>query len=391
MQWQEELRQLAEIESPESGAITFYFQPQVPQNLSHREETILVKDLVEQAIHRHSRNGNSDGNRVRLRSDLQRILEIAEHLHGNHSRAKAIFSCSEKDLWREFDIPEIAGNTQLHVNSRFHLKPIADAVLAAKRCSVALVDRERARILDLFMDEVTEREQIADEIGRNVRSDGFNGYEAGHVERHVGNGVMRHVKRVTERLLEIRTEGQMDSLIIGCRPEMWPEIEPHLHAYLKQCFIGRITLDPALASVREVQEHAARLLDENRLSEQQARIREVIGEAQRNGRGSLGLRHVLTSLERGEVQTLLIGNTFAARAVECTHCGHLDTRLVEKCAICAHQTREQDDIGDALIGFALRSGANILHVDDGQFAKAGNIGALLRFRADQNTPEKLAG
>jgi hypothetical protein len=387
MQWQEELRQLAEIESPDSGAITFYFQPQVPQNLSHREEAILAKDLVEQAIQRHGRNGNH----VLLRSDLQRILEIAERLHGNHSRAKAIFACAEKEVWREFDIPEIAGNTQLHVNSRFRLKPMADAVLTARRCTIALVDREKARILDLFMDEVTEREQIADEIARNVRSDGYNGYEAGHVERHVGNGVMRHVKRIAERLLEIRTEGQMDCLIIGCRPEMWPEIEPHLHAYLKKCLVGRMALDPAVAALREVQERAASLLDEDRLNEQHARIREVIGEAQRNGRGSLGLRHVLTSLERGEVQTLLIGNTFAARAVECTHCGHLDTRLVEKCAICAHQTRQLDDIGDALIGFALRGGVNILHVDDEEFAKAGNIGALLRFRADQNTPEKLAG
>lgn len=387
MQWQEELRQLAEIESPDSGAITFYFQPQVPQNLSHREEAILVKDLVDQAIQRHGRNGNH----VLLRNDLQRILEIAERLHGNHSRAKAIFACAEKEVWREFDIPEIAGNTQLHVNSRFRLKPIAGAVLTAKRCTLALVDREKARILDLFMDEVTEREQIAHESARNVRSDGFKGYEAGHVERHVDNGVMRHVKRIAERLLEMRTEGQMDCLIIGCRPEMWPEIEPHLHAYLKKCLVGRMTLDPAVAALREVQDHATRLLHEERLNEQQARIREVIGEAQRNGRGSLGLRRVLTSLERGEVQTLLIGNTFAARAAECKHCGHLDTRLVAKCSICAHQTRELDDIGDALIGFTLRSGVNILHVEDDEFAKVGNIGALLRFRADQNTPEKLAG
>src|SRR5438874_2357171 len=134
MQWQEELRQLAEIESPDSGAITFYFKPQIPQNLSHREEAILAKDLVENAIQRYGRN------------------------------------------------------------------------------------------------------------------ESFNGYEAGHVERHVGNGVMRYVKRIAERLLEIRTEGQMDCLVIGCRQEMWPEIEPHLHPYLKKCLIGRMTLDPAVAS-----------------------------------------------------------------------------------------------------------------------------------------------
>src|SRR4051812_36079348 len=117
MQWQEELRQLADVESTESGAITFYFQPQVPQNLSHRGEAILAKDLIEEAMHRQSRNGNH----VRVRSDLQRIQEIAEQLHGNHSRAKAIFACPDKDFWREFDLPEMAGETQLHVNTRFRL------------------------------------------------------------------------------------------------------------------------------------------------------------------------------------------------------------------------------------------------------------------------------
>src|SRR4030088_1454478 len=139
MQWHEELRQLAEVESTESGAITFYFQPQVPQNLSHREEAILVKDLVENAIHRHQRNGHLS----RLRADLQRIQEIAEQLHGNHSRAKAIFACPEKEIWREFDLPEMAGDTQLHVNTRFRLKPLAEAVLKAQRCTIALIDRER--------------------------------------------------------------------------------------------------------------------------------------------------------------------------------------------------------------------------------------------------------
>jgi peptide subunit release factor 1 (eRF1) len=385
-QWHEELRQLAEIESSDSGAITFYYQPQTPQDSSHREDSIVVKDLVREAIRRQLRNGNNQ----KISADLQRIQETAEHLHGNHSRAKAIFACSEKNVWREFDLPEISGATQLHVNSRFHLKPMAEAVLKAQHCLVSIIDREKARVFDLYMDEISEREQISGDVGRNVRSDGFNGYEAGHVERHVDNDVLRHVKRVAERLMAIQSEAQMDCMIIGCRPEMWPEIEPHLHAYLKKRLIGRFTVDPEANSPHHIQAQAKSLIDEQQLNEQQARIREVTGEAQRNGRGSLGLRRVLTSLERGEVQTLLIGDKFAARAVECIHCGHLDTRLVEKCAICDHATRELDDIGDALIGIALRSGVEILHVDDEEFVKTGNIGALLRFRADQNTPEKLA-
>jgi hypothetical protein len=42
----EEIRRLAQIESPSGCAISFYFQPQAPHDQSHREEVILVKDLV---------------------------------------------------------------------------------------------------------------------------------------------------------------------------------------------------------------------------------------------------------------------------------------------------------------------------------------------------------
>jgi peptide subunit release factor 1 (eRF1) len=117
-----------------------------------------------------------------------------------------------------------------------------------------------------------------------------------------------------------------------------------------------------------------------------------MGEAQRNGRGSLGLRRVITSLERGEVQTIVIGENFSARAVECKHCGHFDTRMVAACAICGRETRELEDVADALVGHALRRRAEIIYVsEDPEFESRGNIGALLRFRADRNTPETLAG
>ncbi|MCU1287409.1 MAG: hypothetical protein JWO13_3759 [Acidobacteriales bacterium] len=384
--WHEELRHLAEVESPDSSAVTFYFQPETPQNASHREEAILVKDMVRDAIRKEERNGN----RKTLRADLERIQEIGEMLHGNHSRAKAIFACADKKIWREFDLPALDGGTRIHVNSRFWLKPMAVAVLEVKHCLIALVDSEKARILDYYMGELTERERFEDDISRKVRSDGFGGLEAGHVERHVENDVMRHVKRVADRLFEIQSEKKIDCLMIGCRQEFWPDIEPHLHPYLKKSLVGRFNVDPGLATPQEIQEMASTLLAEIQLNEQQARVREVIGEAQRNGRGSLGLRHVITSLERGEMQTLLLGQNFSARVVQCTHCGHMDTRIVEKCAVCEHDTRHVDDVADALIGIALRMGVQVLHVDDEEFANAGNIGALLRFRADQNTAEKLA-
>jgi len=103
------------------------------------------------------------------------------------------------------------------------------------------------------------------------------------------------------------------------------------------------------------------------------------------------LRHVLNALERQEVQTLLIGRDFKAEAVECNNCRHLDTRMVKSCAVCGQETRELSDVSDSLVDLALRNGADIQFVDnEPELEKTGRLGALLRFRADQNTAEKVA-
>ena len=46
----DELRELANFQSPQSCALTFYYQPSTPQNRSHRDEFILVKDMLRSAL-----------------------------------------------------------------------------------------------------------------------------------------------------------------------------------------------------------------------------------------------------------------------------------------------------------------------------------------------------
>ena len=42
----DDIRELANFHSPEACAVTFYYQPATPLNKSHREDAILLKDLV---------------------------------------------------------------------------------------------------------------------------------------------------------------------------------------------------------------------------------------------------------------------------------------------------------------------------------------------------------
>jgi hypothetical protein len=83
----EQIRELAQFQSAVGEcAVSFYFQPQTPQNKSHREEAILAKDLVRNAQKAYANNGS----KAALRADLDRILELAENLHGNQASARVV-------------------------------------------------------------------------------------------------------------------------------------------------------------------------------------------------------------------------------------------------------------------------------------------------------------
>ncbi|HLW55421.1 MAG TPA: hypothetical protein VKW06_21515 [Candidatus Angelobacter sp.] len=394
----DELRQLAQVESPGGCAVSFYFQPQTPLDKSHRKESIQVKDLVREAVRRAERAGN---HRL-LREDLQKVLQAAERLHGNHSRGKAIFACQEKGIWRELDVPPRLGSSQLKVDSRFHLCPLVAARSSVVRACVALVNRQKARIFEMNTREGTPAAVNGDDfrqrpdlefgpLPRTGRSDGYLGYEAGHRERHAENEIRIHFKLFAESLQSLLNRDKFDALLIGCHDDAWPELEPLLHTYVKQRLVGRFLVDPAAASAEEVRALAMRILEDNRRSYLEGLVREAVGESRRNARGAVGLRHVIAALERQEVQTLLVGRGLTSEAVECQHCRHIDTRMVPQCAICGWATRDLSDVTDALVDLALRNGADIQFFEaNPDLEKAGHVAALLRYRADQNTAEKVA-
>src|SRR6185295_7934426 len=145
----EDMLELAQFQGHGTDcAISFYFQPSRPKNKSHREDAILAKDLVRQAL----REAQKDGRNGCARSDLQRIQELSADWQGSKT-AKVVFACSSRNLWREFDFFTDLATTELFVNRRFHLKPLVLVLRAQPRLWAVVVDRHRARIFDLYLDE----------------------------------------------------------------------------------------------------------------------------------------------------------------------------------------------------------------------------------------------
>jgi peptide subunit release factor 1 (eRF1) len=378
----EQLNELAQFEDASSCALSFYFQPSTPRNKAHKEEAILAKDLAREALRQLEKQGKCES----ARADLDHIVRLSQQMRGNGAHAKAVFACGGQGFWREYDLPAQLSGTQLAVNRHFHLKPLAQLLSAFPSLGVVLVDRHRARLFDLRLDELTEREGFFHPLSRRGRSDGFAGYDGGHAERRVADEARQHFKFVADFIKDALDKGMFEKWILGCQETHWPQIEAQLHSYASQKLLGRFSAEVAHVTMDEIRLQAERLFAESQEKRCNEALRETISQARSNGRGVTGLRRVLHSLESGEVQTLLLGQNYHSQAVECSGCGHLDAHLVSFCPACGRETRQLVDVAEALLPWVIRRNIELFYVkDDPEFDKVGNIAALLRFRSEQNS------
>ena len=389
MMTRDEIRELAAFQADETKgacALSFYFQPDPPQDRSHRREAIVAKDIIKQAL----KSAAASGKNGSLHADLDRVLDLATNLRGN-ARATAVFACSAQKFWREFELPPHIGGTHIYLQSRFQLKPLAALLGAQPALCVVMVDRQRARFFDLRLDVLREHGAIVHMLSRSASSYGYNGYEAGHAERRVAEEALQHFKAVSERLRADLEKGAWERLIVGCHDVNWPEFESHLHPYVKQRLIGRFSADVASVSNEEIRDHASTLLNQWIPEQASRKASEALEFAKGNGRGVAGLRRVLQALEAGEVQAIFLAENYSSRAVECPHCGHLDAHLIASCVACGHRTRELADVCDAIIPIAIRRNIELFYLKEHDgLDRAGNIAALLRFRSDQKTGQVAA-
>jgi peptide subunit release factor 1 (eRF1) len=385
-----QIHELAQFEDQAACALSFYFQPPAPRNKAHKEVAILTKDVAREAQHQLERKNVSKENSESARADLDRIVRLSQDWRGNGVHAKAVFACSAQGFWREYDLPAQLSGTQLAFNRHFHLKPLAQLLSAFSGLGVVLLDRHRARLFDLRLGELTEREGFFHPLTRRGRSDGFAGYDGGHAERRVADEARQHYKQVAEIVKNALENHVFDQWVLGCQETHWSQFEPQLHPDVAQKLLGWFPAEVARTNREDIRASADQIFAEWQKKRCAAAVQETLAQARSSGRGVTGLRRVLHALELGDVQTLLIGDRYMAPAAECSGCGHLDAHLVSSCSVCGRPTRKLGDVAEAILPWVIRHNVELFYVkDDPEFDSVGNIAALLRFRSEQGKMRAL--
>ena len=380
----DELQGLASFWTDARDAISVYFKAPEPSELAHREEPIFAKDQIKQKL------GTLRGNTQADRADVQRIIESIAAMKGNAGRTKVIFACKSKGIWRELDVPGDFG-CRIDVGSNFTLAPLIAQQQGRRRYCIALADRNRARLLLLEAREISEHSQVLDEDKEKIRTTGTR--KSVHLERKKEEDARRHFTFIAEHLLHFYEHRDFDCLIIGCRDDVWPDIEAELHPDLKRILVGRFTCDPGAATREEIEEKSQALIDAKDRAEELRVVERTMGGFASNSLGAVGLHEVIDALEKGEVRTLLwVGKPDGEQRSGslCESCGHLEAQELHACTLCGAKMRLFPNAEEALLRHALGRSIEVREMHYTKLPMPDRIAAWLRFRADTNTPQALA-
>lgn len=380
----QELAELSTFFSDDSDAFSLYFEPHIPQDLSHRDEYIELKERIQQAI------GNLHAIPPGSRATVERALESVAEMQGSHGRSKVIFACPRRNFWREYDLPGKFG-TRAAMGQTFVIAPLITQQENQPRFGILLADRNRTRVLLLQGREISEISHDEREDQEKFRTTGTG--RSAHLERSKEEPIRKHFSAIGEQLFRMHQQGRFGALLVGCREDLWPEIEAEFPSELRRVTMGRFTVDPGLATLNEVQSKAEHIIvqhDEHELRELADRVANAEAAS---GLGAVGLAEVCEALEREEVRTLLWPDPrglFAKGASLCPNCGHLDLKMANRCALCSSEAVRFERADEALIRKALSGGVEVRVLRNASAHPEKQISALLRFRADRNAPQALA-
>lgn len=360
---------IAGLRSPAGSLISVYVGRPAPGGFG-----ALLSDLVKPLREK----SESLDRRVQksVRTDTDRIHELAGRLEGDVAPGYAIFASSLDDLFVLETLTHATPSVST-IGPRPYLRPLR-AAPRALRSAVLIADRALARTFVGFSG-------LADELGETLHADigkrnfgGFAGYEEQGIRAHAGEETSKLWREAGARLLEEHQREPFDYLAIGAHEQAVEEIARTLHPYLARLQRASFVATPQDASESSVRSAISQTDVEIRRQRQSALAGRVCDTAWSGGNGVVGLTATLEAANAQAIDTLVVAGRFARPGVMCDHCGYL-ARQGDECPVCASELFSVEDVVAAVMESTVANGGKVHQIDVASALDPRGVGALTRF------------
>jgi peptide subunit release factor 1 (eRF1) len=375
----EQIETLAKFKSNSFLTTSFYLDTS-KNRLTKKEIQLSLKNLINKNKTFLERMNVSKENKESLAQDLENIQKFcARNLNSYNYAGLAIFSCSNKNFWQEFNLVNSPKNT-IVFDQNPYVRPLSAFLGEYHRTCALVIDRKEAKWYDVYMGEIHLLHSLKGDVPSKVREGGWEGYESKRIERHIASLLHSYFSEAAKSTFDLYNKNKFDWLFLGCSDEYATQLEPLLHPYVKKRLKGRIKAKPGDSPTRVLKE-ALDLKQKLKIQEKEDIVRRFVAEIERGGLAVSGLKNTLRKLNRGEAQTLLVTRHYSKPGRICPKCNLLYEDQV-RCASCQRKTEKVVDIIDEAVEAALDKGSQVKHINPPSgLRKYGNIGVLLRYKA----------
>jgi peptide chain release factor subunit 1 len=371
------LSNLLSFDSSPYLTTTLYLQIDASPRQTH---LISLKDLIKERkrdVERHQLPAESQKS---IEGDFQKIADYVNlDFARDGAKTLALFSCSAKK-WFESVKLTIPFSSQLIVNSRAYVLPLSLILEEYKRFLVIVIERAKARLLEVFAGEILDHTDLLDEVPGRVRVGGFGGYEERRIERHIEDHVRRHFKRVAETAYYLKRKYQNDCVVLWGSEQNTIEFFNFLPVSMQHHITASLH-EQITATPKEILDRIMKLEEGLRQKEEKKLLDRLFQEVHSGGLGVIGLDSTIRALQQGQVNSLVVQRGYAKNGFRCTECKSLlpNNGL---CDYCGGKTVQVEDIVQEAAEEALLQGCQVRFVSlpDSPLVTAGSVGAILRFK-----------
>lgn len=316
--------------------------------------------------------GGADADELDVKHVREVVRSHPELERGAHGLA--IFSCAASSILEVIPVPEAVEPLAV-VDSVPWLEPLA-AMLTSDDWGVAVMSRREARLFRGGRDGLIEFVGVRDELHRRHAQ---GGWSQARFERGIEQQVAEHARHTAELLLRAHRARPFDRIVIVCSDELWPVLEKSVHQDLRDRLAGVVPQDLEGASVREIAQAVAPLIETAELEHEQALSSRLEQALATGGAAASGLDQVLERLEEGRIETLVIDEQAGLSGGSCPTCGHL-YGAVGECPLDGASLIPVD-AGEHLVAQAARLSIPVVvaHVESDALQVHGGVAAILRW------------
>jgi peptide chain release factor subunit 1 len=297
--------------------------------------------------------------RLSLQADVARLQEIARERRWRPGGV-AFFSCDAAGFHEEVELPRQVRDRAI-VDADPWIRSMLAVLDELHRCCVVMLDREKARVWELYGKGMREVEAREDPAPRKRSRGGWHGLEEDRTRNRAGELARRHFRRVAASLDSLFRRDRYELLAVGGHQEEIPAFLDFLPQPLRERLAGTFTIDPRTATAGEIKREATEIVDRYEREEEERLVRETLERAAAGERAAVGLEQCLWAGTVTAIGQLLVDEGAVALGVVCDRCGAM-ALAGETCAVCGEPMREVPDVIDELAEATIEDGGAVEHV-----------------------------